>query len=86
MLDYCQLLVCILLTLRTGSVIYLFISSLFEVDLHLTYKKLINVNNNAAYISVNKLPNNNDNNKTKYLTRILRVLIIAIVCSTLASL
>ena len=47
--------------------IYLFISSLFKVDLHLTYKKPINVSNNTAYISVNKLPNDNDNNKTKYL-------------------
>ena len=46
----------------------LFISSLFKVDLHLTYKKPINVSNSTAYIYVNKLPNNNDNNKTKYLT------------------
>ena len=44
-----------------------FISSLFKVDLHLAYKKPINVNNNTAYISVNKLPSNNDSNKTKYL-------------------
>ena len=49
------------------ALIYLFISSLFKVDLHLAYKKPINVNNNTAYISVNKLPSNNDNNKTKYL-------------------
>ena len=53
--------------------IYLFISllfvisSLFKVDLHLAYKKPINVNNNTTYLSVNKLPSNNDNNKTKYL-------------------
>ena len=46
--------------------IYLFFS-LFKVDLHLTYKKPINVSNNTAYISVNKLLNNNDNNETKYL-------------------
>ena len=39
--------------------IYL-ISSLFKVDVHLTYKKTINVNNNTAYIYVNKLPNNNE--------------------------
>ena len=44
---------------------YLFISSLFKVDLHLSYKKPINVNNNTVYISVNKLPKNNNNNKTK---------------------
>ena len=37
------------------------------VDLHLTYKNPITVNNNTAYISVNKLPNNNDNNETKSL-------------------
>ena len=36
-------------------VIYLFLLSL-KVDLHLTYKKRINVSNNTAYISVNKLP------------------------------
>ena len=47
--------------------IILFISSLFKVDLHLAYKKPINVNNNTAHKSVNKLPSNNDNNKTKYL-------------------
>ena len=47
--------------------IYLFIYSLFKVNLHLAYKKPINVNNNTAYISVNKLPCNNDNNKTEYL-------------------
>ena len=41
--------------------LYLFISSL-----HLAYKKPINLSNNTAYISVNKLANN-DNNKTKYL-------------------
>ena len=50
------------------SFIYLFIYfSLYKVDLHLNYEKPINVNSNAAYISVNKLPNNNNNNKTKYL-------------------
>ena len=50
------------------SFIYLFIYfSLFKVGLHLNYEKPINVNSNAAYISVNKLPNNNGNNKTKYL-------------------
>ena len=40
---------------------------MFKVDLHLAYKKPINVNNNTAFISVNKFPINNDNNKTKYL-------------------
>ena len=45
---------------------YLFFSSLFQVDLHLAYKKPTNVNN-TAYISVNKLPSYNDNDKTKYL-------------------
>ena len=54
-------------TVKPFAEIYLFISSLFKVDLHLAYKKPINVNNNTAYISVNKLPSNNDNNKTKYL-------------------
>ena len=49
------------------ALIYLFISALFKVDLHLAYKKPTNINNNTAYISVNKLPSNNDNNKTKYL-------------------
>ena len=49
------------------ALIYLFISSLFKVDLHLAYKKPTNISNNPAYISVNKLPSNNDNNKTKYL-------------------
>ena len=49
------------------SFIYLFIPSLFQVDLDLAYKKPINVNNNAVYISVNKLLSNNDNNKTEYL-------------------
>ena len=44
-----------------------FISSLFKVDLHLASKKPIHVNNNTAYISVNKLPSNTDNNKTEYL-------------------
>ena len=39
----------------------LFIYSLFKVDLHLAYQKPINVNSNIAYISVNKLPSNNDN-------------------------
>ena len=47
--------------------IYLFIYSLFKVDLHLAYKKPKKVNNSTAYISVNKLPSNNDNNKTEYL-------------------
>ena len=47
--------------------LFLLISSLFKVDLHLAYKKPINVNSNTAYISVNKLPSNNDNNKTEYL-------------------
>ena len=47
--------------------IYLFIYSLFKVDLHLAYKKPINVNNNTAYIFVYKLPSDNDDNKTKYL-------------------
>ena len=42
-------------------------SSLFKVDLHIAYRKPTNVNENTAYISVNKLPSNNDNNKTKYL-------------------
>ena len=43
------------------------ISSLFKVDLNLTYKKpIIKVNNNNVHISVNKRPNNNDNNKIKY--------------------
>ena len=54
-------------TVKRFTEIYLFISSLFKVHLHLAYKKPINVNNNTAYISVNKLPSNNDNNKTKYL-------------------
>ena len=45
---------------------FVFISPLFKVDLHQAYKKPIKVNNNAAYISVNKLPSNNDN-KTEYL-------------------
>ena len=31
------------------------------------FKELIDVNNNTSYISVNKLSNNNDHNKTKYL-------------------
>ena len=44
-----------------------FISSLFKVDLHLAYKKPLNVNNNTAYIYVNKFPSNNDDNKTEYL-------------------
>ena len=52
---------------RSELLIYLFISSLFKVDLHLAYKKPINVNNNTAYMSVNKLPSNNDSNKTEYL-------------------
>ena len=47
--------------------VYLFICSLLKIDLHLTYKKPINGNKNTANISVNKLSNNNDNNKTKYL-------------------
>ena len=37
------------------------------VDLHLAYKKPINVNNNTVYISVNNVPTNNDNNKSEYL-------------------
>ena len=28
----------------------------------------MNINNNTAYISVNKFPNNNNDSKTKYLT------------------
>ena len=40
---------------------------MFKVDLHLAYKKPINVNNNTAYIFVYKLPSDNDDNKTKYL-------------------
>ena len=48
--------------------IYLFIiSSLFKVDFNVGYKKPINVNNNTAYISINKLLSKNDNNKTEYL-------------------
>ena len=46
---------------------YLLYSFLFKVDLPPAYKKLINVNINTAYTSVNKRPSNNDNNKTKYL-------------------
>ena len=34
-----------------------FLSSLFKVNSHLTYKKPINDNNDTSYISVNKLPN-----------------------------
>ena len=34
---------------------------------YVAYKELIDVNNNTSYISVNKLSNNNDNNKTIYL-------------------
>ena len=50
-------------------IFYFFISIFFisKVDLHLAYKNPINVNNNTAYTSVNKLPINNDNNKTEYL-------------------
>ena len=48
-------------------IFFLIISSLFKVDLHLTYKMPINVNNNITYIYVNKLPYNNDNNETKCL-------------------
>ena len=29
---------------------------MFKVDLHLTYKKPVNVNRNTAYISVNNFP------------------------------
>ena len=43
--------------------IYLY---LFIYYLHLAYKKPVNLSNNTAYISVNKLASN-DNNKTKYL-------------------
>ena len=39
----------------------------FKVDLHLAYEKPISINKNSAYISVNRLPSNDDNNKTKYL-------------------
>ena len=39
---------------------------MFKVDLHLAYKKTANVNNNTAYIFINKLPSNYDNNKTEY--------------------
>ena len=46
--------------------IYLFILC-FKVDLHLAYEKPISINKNSAYISVNRLPSNDDNNKTKYL-------------------
>ena len=52
---------------KINDLFILFISSLFKVDLHLPYKKPINVNNNTAYISFNKLPNNIDNNETKYV-------------------
>ena len=52
---------------KTHLFYYLFISSLFKVDLRLAYKKPINVNNNTAYMPVNKLPSNKANNKTKYL-------------------
>ena len=48
-------------------ILFIFISSFFKVDLHLAYKKPINVNNNTAYISVNKLPHKNDNNKAKHI-------------------
>ena len=41
--------------------------NVMSFDLNLTYKKPINVDNNAAYISVNKLPKNNNENETKYL-------------------
>ena len=47
--------------------LFIFISSLFRVDLHLAYRKPMNANNNTAYISTNKLPSNNDSNKTEYL-------------------
>ena len=40
---------------------------MLKIDLHLAYKKPINGNKNTANISANKLSNNNDNNKTKYL-------------------
>ena len=51
--------------------IYLFVlclrltSAMLKFDV--AYKELIDVNNNTSYISVNKLSNNNENNKTKYL-------------------
>ena len=51
--------------LLSNLFIYLFL--LFKVDLHLAYKKPMNVNSNTTYILVNKFPCNNDNNKTKYL-------------------
>ena len=47
--------------------IYIYIYIYILYILHLAYKKPINRNNNAAYISVNKLPCNNDSNKTKHL-------------------
>ena len=58
-----------ILTLNICLILYiLHISSLFKVDLHLAYKKRKNINNNTAYIFVNKLSsNNNNNNKTEYL-------------------
>ena len=53
--------------LRAIIIFIFIISSLFKVDLNLTYKMpIINVNNNTVHISVNKLSNNNDNNKIKY--------------------
>ena len=42
------------------SFIYLFIPCSFKVDLHLTYKKPINVNKNTVHLSINKLPDNTD--------------------------
>ena len=36
-------------------IIYLFIYSLLKVDLHIAYQEPINVDNNTAYISINKL-------------------------------
>ena len=40
---------------------------MFKVELHLFSKQPMNVNNNTAYIFVNKRPSNNDNTKTKSL-------------------
>ena len=50
-----------------NSIFQLENSSLLKADLHLAYKKLINVSNNTVYISVNKHPSNKENNKTEYL-------------------
>ena len=61
-----SIFICLFIYLFIYLFLYLFIYSLFKVDLKLI-KNPINVNNNSAYISVNKLPNNNDNNETRYL-------------------